>query len=232
VPVRAVFFDAGETLVHPHPSFPDLFSEILRREGHDLDPEKVRDRVFVISDRFKLAAEANELWTTSPERSRAFWLSVYDRFLEEVGVPSDDGIGDVLYTEFTDLSNYRLFDDVPAVLERLTDAGLQLGVVSNFEEWLERLLDQLEVSSYFDVRVISGVEGMEKPDPAIFHLALDRAGVDPKDAVYVGDNPVFDTEPAEALGMRGILIDRRERYPEHGGVRITSLEELPAAVGL
>ena len=211
MPVRAVFFDAGETLVHPHPSFPDLFSEVLRREGHDLDPEKVRDRVFVISDHFKLAAEANELWTTSPEKSRAFWLSVYDRFLEEIGVP---------------------FDDVPEVLERLAGAGLQLGVVSNFEEWLERLLDQLEVSSYFDVRVISGVEGMEKPDPAIFHLALDRAGVDPADAVYVGDNPVFDTEPAEALGMRGILIDRRERYPEHGGVRITSLEQLPEAVGL
>jgi putative hydrolase of the HAD superfamily len=232
VPVRAIFFDAGETLVHPHPSFPDLFSEILKREGYELDPERVRDRVFVISDRFKLAAEANELWTTSPEKSRTFWLSVYETFLKEIGIPSGDGIGDLLYAEFTDLSNYRLFDDVPAVLERLTDEGLQLGVVSNFEEWLERLLDQLEVSRYFDVRVISGVEGMEKPDPAIFNLALDRAGVDPADAVYVGDNPVFDTEPAEAIGMRAILIDRRDRYPEHGGIRITSLDELPAAVGL
>ena len=232
MPVRAIFFDAGETLVHPHPSFPDLFSEILKREGYELDPERVRDRVFVISDRFKLAAEANELWTTSPERSRAFWLSVYDRFLEEIGLPSDDGIGDLLYTEFTDLSNYRLFDDVVGVLEKLTGAGLQLGVVSNFEEWLERLLEQLEVSSYFDVRVISGVEGMEKPDPAIFHLALDRAGIAPADAVYVGDNPVFDTEPAEAIGMRGILIDRRGRYPDHAGVRITSLDELPETVGV
>ena len=227
-----VFFDAGETLVHPHPSFPDLFSEVLRREGHRLDPEVVRDRVFVISDRFKLAAEANELWTTSPERSRAFWLSVYDRFLEEVGVPREDGIGDVLYTEFTDLSNYRLFDDVPAVLERLTDAGLQLGVVSNFEEWLERLLESLAVTTYFDVRVISGVEGVEKPDPKIFHLALERMEVGPEESVYVGDSPQFDVEPATLVGMLGILLDRRGRFPDHAGLRITSLEELPGAIGL
>jgi putative hydrolase of the HAD superfamily len=149
-----------------------------------------------------------------------------------VGLPTDDGLGELLYAEFTDLANYRLFDDVRDALERLSDAGLRLGVVSNFEEWLERLLEQLEVTHYFDVRVISGVEGMEKPDPRIFRLALDRAGVEPGDAVYVGDNPLFDTEPAEALGMRGVLIDRRERYPEHGGVRITSLEELPAVIGL
>jgi putative hydrolase of the HAD superfamily len=232
VPIRAVFFDAGETLVHPHPSFPDLFSTVLAREGFELDPDLVRERVFVISDRFKLAAEANELWTTSPERSRAFWLSVYGLFLDEVGLPSSDGLGEILYAEFTDLSNYRLFDDVPGVLETLSAAGFQLGVVSNFEEWLERLLEQLEVTSYFDVRVISGVEGMEKPDPRIFHLALDRAGVEAADAVYVGDNPVFDTEPAEALGMRAVLIDRRERYPDHAGTRITTMEELPSAVGL
>jgi putative hydrolase of the HAD superfamily len=232
VPIRAVFFDAGETLVHPHPSFPDLFSAILKREGYELDPERARDRVFLISDRFKRAAGANELWTTSPEASKAFWLSVYELFLKEVGLPTDDGLGELLYAEFTDIANYRLFDDVPHVLERLSDAGLRLGVVSNFEEWLERLLEQLEVTDYFDVRVISGVEGMEKPDPRIFRLALDRAGVEPGEAVYVGDNPMFDTEPAEALGMRGVLIDRRERYPEHRGVRITSLEELPAVVGL
>ena len=145
---------------------------------------------------------------------------------------SSGAIFDVLYGRFTSYESYRLFPDVIPTLTACRAAGLTLGVVSNFEEWLERLLDELEVSSYFDVRVISGVEGMEKPDPAIFHLALDRAGVTPADAVYVGDNPVFDTEPAEALGMRGVLIDRRGRYPEHRGVRITTLEELPAAVGL
>ena len=117
-------------------------------------------------------------------------------------------------------------------LSRLESAGLRLGLVSNFEEWLERLLEQLGVARFFDVRVISGVEGVEKPDPAIFRLALERAGVEPGASVYVGDSPEFDTAPAEALGMLGVLIDRRGRFPDHPGPRITSLDELPGLLGI
>jgi putative hydrolase of the HAD superfamily len=139
-----------------------------------------------------------------------------------------------LYGAFTDRSNYRLFDDVLPVLQDLRDRGLMLGVISNFEEWLERLLAELGIAGLFDVQVISGIEGVEKPDPAIFALALARTGTSAPECVYVGDNPRFDTDPAEALGMRGVLIDRRERYAAHAGpgVRITSMADLPGAIGL
>ena len=228
----AVFFDAGETLVHPHPTFPDLFAQILRREGHDVTPELVRERGHVVFDRFRVAAENQELWTTSPERSRRFWHEVYEIFLSELGVPNANGLIDTVYGEFTDRSNYRLFEDVPAVLDRLRRAGLILGVVSNFEAWLERLLDELGVTDHFAVRVVSGVEGMEKPDPRIFELAMSRAGVVPADSVYVGDNPEFDVDPALAVGMFPVLIDRRGRFPEAPGARIGSMDELPDVLGL
>ena len=160
----AVFFDAGETLVHPHPTFPGSVRERPRTEGHDVSAETIRERIHVVFDRFRSAAEANELWTTTPEKSRRFWHTVYEIFLREVGVPNGDGLIDRVYAEFTDLANYALFDDVIPVLERLRSAGLTLGVVSNFEEWLERLLERLGVRELFDVRVISGIE-VEKPDP-------------------------------------------------------------------
>src|SRR5438067_234635 len=63
-------------------------------------------------------------------------------------------------------------------------------------------------------------------------LARERSGLEPAEAVYVGDNPRFDTEPAEALGMLGVLIDRRDRFPGHDGLRLTTLDDLPAALGL
>lgn len=228
----AVFFDAGETLVHPHPTFPDLFAKVLRREGHEVDPAVVGQRVYSISDRFRQAALENELWTTSPERSRRFWHDVYALFLRDVGLPANGHLPDLLYREFTNLANYALFDDVVPTLERLRATGLLLGVVSNFEEWLERLLEQLGVRSFFDVRVISGVEGLEKPDPRIFRLAMERAGVEPARSVYVGDNPEFDVDPALAVGMFPVLIDRRDRFPEAPGVRIASLSELPDVLEL
>jgi putative hydrolase of the HAD superfamily len=232
VSYTAVFFDAGETLVHPHPTFPDLFSKILVREGHAVEAETIRERIHVVFDRFARAAETNELWTTTPERSRAFWHDVYGIFFRELGIPDTNGLIDTVYAEFTDLANYALFEDVVPVLEQLRHDGLQLGIISNFEEWLERLLVHLGVATYFDVRVISGVEGMEKPDPRIFELAMSRAGVDAAASVYVGDNPRFDIDPAAALGMLPVLIDRRERFPGAAGTRITSLRELPGVLGL
>jgi putative hydrolase of the HAD superfamily len=137
-----------------------------------------------------------------------------------------------LYREFTDLANYRLFDDVRPVLDWLAARGVTLGVVSNFEEWLERLLDELEIASAFQVRVISGVEGLEKPDPRIFRLALARAGVRADESVYVGDSPTFDVEPARAVGMTPVLIDRRNRHPGCTSIRIRHLSELAAAIGM
>jgi putative hydrolase of the HAD superfamily len=88
------------------------------------------------------------------------------------------------------------------------------------------------MTRFFDVRIISGVEGLEKPDPRIFHLALDRAGVRAERSVYVGDNPVLDVEAARAVGMFPVLVDRRDQFPEHTGARITSLADLPDVIGV
>jgi putative hydrolase of the HAD superfamily len=228
---RAVFFDAGETLVYPHPSFPELLARVLADQGHTVDPADIREKVHVVSSIFTEAANRGELWSTSRERSQRFWARVYSTLLGELGLPFGNGVKDAVYATFTDLANYRLFPDVVSTLEELQASGLTLGLVSNFEEWLERLLESLGVTPFFAIRVISGVEGVEKPDPRIFLLALERAGTMPSESVYVGDSPSFDVEPARSVGMFAVLLDRRGRHPDHLGPRITSLRELPKVIG-
>lgn len=225
---RAVFFDAGETLVHPAPSFPELFAAIVTREGHPREPVEIQEGLNMVSDAFDEAAAANALWTTSPESSRRFWGMVYDRFLAVLGIPAGRDLTDTLYREFTDLGNYAAFDDVRPALDRLLDDGIRIGLISNFEPWLDDLLLSLELQALFDVRVISGVEGMEKPDPRIFHLALERAGLAPEETAYVGDIPDFDVTPSASIGMYPVLIDRRSRHESFDGpgTRIGSMSEL------
>ncbi|MGH2674670.1 MAG: HAD family hydrolase [Actinomycetota bacterium] len=233
--VRAIFFDAGETLLYPHPSFAELFSEVLRGEGRPVDPAQVQEVVSASSQRFNefLTSEEARLWSTSADRSRAMWDALYRSFLSDVGIEDDhDRLVMALYGRFTDLASYRLHPDALPALERLRAAELTLGLISNFEEWLERLLEALEVHDFFDVTVISGIEGVEKPDPEIFRIALERAGAAPDTSAYVGDNPVFDVDAARQVGMVPVLIDRRGRYPDSDAIRITSLEELPAALGI
>ena len=230
MPLRAVLFDVGETLVHPAPSFPELFSTVVGAEGQTRSPDAVIEASRAVFHRFSEAARDVELWTTSPERSARFWKSVYERMLRELEIPDDGHLADVLYATFTDPANYTLFDDVEPTLDELEAAGLVLGIVSNFEAWLEDLLGTLGVRDRFGVRVISGREGVEKPDLRIFELALERLSLRPADAMYVGDNPEFDVAPAAALGMTPVLIDRRDRYPDTEGTRITDLRQLPGLV--
>jgi putative hydrolase of the HAD superfamily len=228
---QAVFFDAGETLVHPAPSFPELFSQVVTQAGHPREPVRIAHGLAMVSDEFVRAAVEEELWTTSEDRSRRFWTRVYDRFLDVLDISPADGLTQTLYRAFTDIENYEAFDDVEPTLRRLGEAGFALGVISNFEPWLEDLLARLDLTRHLPLRVVSGVEGVEKPDPAIFRIALERAGVEAADAVYVGDIPQFDIEPSAALGMFPVLIDRRERHPAHPGARITDLRQLPDILG-
>lgn len=223
---RAVLFDVGETLVHPAPSFPELFASIVREAGHERDADAVVEASAAVRRRFSEASRDGDQWTLTPESSRAFWLGVYEQMLVSLDLPSADGLRERLYSAFTDLANYALFDDVPEVLDDLAATGATLGIVSNFEAWLEDLLGLLGVRDRFPVRVISGLEGLEKPDPRIYGLALERAGVPASEAAFVGDNPEFDVGPPAALGMFPVLIDRRERHPEHEGARVNDLRVL------
>ncbi len=225
--VEIVFFDAGETLLHPDPSFHELFVDVCARKGYEVDVEQV----LKIQQRLAphLVELAEETGITAPsldaDDSLTFWSHLYRRLLGELGIEDETLVRD-MYGTFSSTSSYRLFDDVLPALERLTEMGYRLGLISNFEEWLEEMLVELEVGHLFDVSVISGAEGMEKPDPEIYRRALTKAGVDPNFAVHVGDSPANDIDPARAVGIMAVLLDRYNRYPDMSP-RVRALTDLP-----
>ena len=229
--VEIVFFDAGETILHPHPSFPELFAEVVARRGvTSVDASAVaRVQAELAPHLVELAHETGvDRPSLSKEGSRRFWSHLYRAFLIRLGI-EDEGLVGALYDTFSDSSSYRLYGDALPALQRLSEAGYRLGLISNFEAWLEEMLVELEVGHVFDVTVISGLAGVEKPDPRIYAIALERAGVAPERAVHVGDSPALDIEPAQAVGMRAVLLDRWDRYPGMAP-RIASLKELPDLV--
>lgn len=102
------------------------------------------------------------------------------------------------------------------LLATLMQRGIKLGIVSNGGTKMQSLkLKAMGLDRLFDVVVISEEAGVAKPDPAIFGLALERLGVEPEEAVFVGDNPTNDVAAAHALGMRTLwLKTERSRWPE------------------
>jgi putative hydrolase of the HAD superfamily len=232
-----VFFDAGETILHPHPSFSELFASVCRDAGHDVSPadvERVQARLAphlmdLEHDETDEDARSYAGSSLGEAEARSFWLYLYRRFTRALGL-ADDGLPEALFARFTDLSTYKLFDDVLPALRGLRGDGLRLGLISNFERWLEELLVELDVGHLFDVTMISGVAGVEKPSPEIYELALHKGGVAAEDAVHVGDSPAMDAEPAAALGMKVVLLDRAGRYGDAPWPTIRSLKELRAAI--
>ncbi|HEX2053525.1 MAG TPA: HAD-IA family hydrolase [Actinomycetota bacterium] len=232
---KAVFFDAGETLLAPHPSHHELFAMVLAERGYDVEPETVR-QVFVdmaptftgVMDRMQV-----KFWSVSREASLEFWGAIYGEALERLGLPDPDrSIFEALYGRFTRYDSYRLFPECVPTLQAFREAGLFVGLISNFEEWLEGMLVEMEIAHLFDLIVISGKEGVEKPDPAIFHLALDRSGIAAQDALYVGDHVANDFEAARSVGMDAVLIDRKGHHPAFGGPRIEALDDLLKLIDL
>jgi putative hydrolase of the HAD superfamily len=152
--------------------------------------------------------------------------------LRELSVDDPEGVlSTYLYDEFTNPEHYALFPDAMPALRELKATGYTLGIVSNFEEWLTILLERLGVLELMSVVVVSGREGIEKPDTEIFRRALDRLAATPERAVYVGDNPRIDVAPALAIGMGAVLVDRRDVHaPVDGAPVVRSLEQLPSVI--
>jgi putative hydrolase of the HAD superfamily len=125
---------------------------------------------------------------------------------------------------------YCLWDDViegvrPS-LERLRAAGLRLAAVSNANGTVRVLFDRLGFTPLFETILDSRVEGVEKPDPAIFRLALERLGEEAGAVLHVGDFYNVDVLGARAAGIRPVLVDEAGLYPEADCPRVRSLVEL------
>jgi putative hydrolase of the HAD superfamily len=228
---KAVFFDAGHTLLYAHPDLGTVYAEATAAFGVRLAPERYAEAfVPVFKETTKLysatsaASDAQdvEMWRDITRR-------IYDRLPPLSGIPFDSWF-EALYRRFGSPEVWRFYDDVESALRLLRSRGLKIGVVSNWDTRLKTISEGLGLTPLVDFIVISAEVGVRKPDPGIFRMALDRAGVRAEDAIHVGDLLEEDVEGARRAGVRAVLIDRKKRITPGGppaGVRVvTTLAEL------
>jgi putative hydrolase of the HAD superfamily len=225
-PLECVLFDAVDTLLAPAPSFQGRFVAVAAEHGVSVE-EAAADAAIAEAAR---EAAWPEDWT-DPATQRAFWLGFYREVLGSLGHPREE-LAEALFQAFSDPAAYRLFDDVRPALDELAGRGITLGLVSNFEPWLDEVLALQGIAGRFAAVAVSGNLGVAKPDPRIFKAALDQAGADPEATVHVGDQPLNDVAGARAAGITPVLIDRFGRHPDAGGAhRVEDLGGLLELVG-
>jgi putative hydrolase of the HAD superfamily len=122
---------------------------------------------------------------------------------------------------------FRPYDDVRPTLLALRNGGARLVVASNWDCSLPDWLGPAGLLELVDGVVTSATAGAAKPDPRLFGRALEVAGVEPGNAVHVGDSVRNDVEGARAAGVRAVLVTRSAPPPPDVEA-IHSLDELPA----
>ncbi|MFQ5988416.1 MAG: HAD family hydrolase [Candidatus Methylomirabilales bacterium] len=208
--LRAVFFDAGNTILSLDYA---VIVDTLNRQGFPSDREEVwraECRARVKLDPFLAEVKVRE----TPE--------VFARYVrhicEEMGIPWGDKAEGLLeeLREINRHSNLWRGGAMPGAREVLGDLsqnGYRLGVISNADGRLEALLDEAGLAEYLTVIADSRVVGFEKPDPRIFHWALEKTAVAPDEAVYVGDFYSLDVVGARRVGLDAILLDPLGAWP-------------------
>jgi putative hydrolase of the HAD superfamily len=220
--VRACVFDAGGTLIHP--DWERLARLAEEAAGRRLGAGEMR-RAF--GEMLKCVNEPTPGGRVINQGGRHWtFRAMYGGLgLDEAACESLVGRIDAAHEERHIWCGCD--PDAPRVIDELKDRGLLVAVISNTEDGRVReALAAAGLAERFDVVVDSHLVGVSKPDPAIFRHALGLLGVEPHEAVFVGDSYAHDALAARAAGMHAVLLDPLDLHPGAACPRIHSLGDL------
>jgi putative hydrolase of the HAD superfamily len=226
--INTLFLDAGGVLCHPAWA---RISAALATEGVHVPAE----RLAAAEPRAKRDIDQATVVGATNDQTRG-WL-YFNKVLEHAGVPLSEATDAALAVlrEYHRIDN--LWEDVPAdvrpALEHFRAMGLTLVVVSNANGRLRHLFDRLGLTGYFDVVLDSSEWRVEKPDPRLFHIALEQSGGRRESTAHVGDLFHIDVAGARNAGLReGVLLDAAGLYPTVDCRRVRRLDELAHVIQL
>ena len=207
--IKAIFFDFYNTLVYFFPTVEDIQLCACKELGLSVTKEGLI-KGYKTADSFFNMENSRVPISNRSERERKDFFAVYEKMiLEGAGLTVSLGLATQAW-ELTTLipRRFRLFGDVKSTLRELKRLGLTLGIITNLNQDMKGLLNELGLDAIIDVTVTSSEVGVEKPHPSIFLCALDKAGIIPQEAIHVGDQFFSDAQGAKAVGIKPVLIVR------------------------
>jgi putative hydrolase of the HAD superfamily len=199
--IKTVFFDAAGTLIYLPKSVGHHYAYVAQRVGLHLDASA-------------LEAAFGRSWKEMPARTatdgpredddKGWWRALVNRVLDQVAPEvrelDRDAYFEAVYGHFAEPGVWELFPEVLEVLNAL-HGRFELAVISNFDGRLRVILEHLGVTKYFAHVFLSSELGADKPDPAIYHRALQISGAQANASLHVGDDPERAWEGAAAAGL-------------------------------
>jgi putative hydrolase of the HAD superfamily len=202
--IKAIFFDAVGTLIHPDPPAAKVYAQVGRRHGSRLDLTTIRQRfadAFARQEELDLAGGLQ----TSEEGEYRRWRQIVAEVLDDVR----DGAAcfEELYRHFSLPGAWRCEEGVAEVADTLARRGLLLGIASNYDHRLRTVLAGLPQLRVFSHVVISSEVGWRKPARQFFDAACALLHLPARQVLFVGDDFINDYQGAEQAGSPALLFD-------------------------
>lgn len=232
--IRAIFYDAGHTLVRPRAEIDEVWDFLAHQLGISIAQEHRGPFPDVAAFFYSRLGEDGLGSYASDRAARAFWTEYYAFALRDVapGLPLEEirSAGEALYDWYAEPAQWQPFPETIEALEAVRARGLVQGVVSDWGSDLLPILHAHEITRLMDFVVASAVVGSSKPHREIFLYALGRANVRAEDTVYVGDSYLADVLGSRGAGLHPILIDRAGNAPPIDAPVVRSLTEVLGVV--
>ncbi len=223
-PIKAVFFDIGDTLVFDDPPLPVRLMSAAQSAGLTLDPARLPG-AFRAAEAFAVRryADGGIAW----DAPGAGHETVHVLLGAMEMPPLTQTQWTALASAFASASFTRYVPpEALSLLGELTNRGFLLGAISDWEDTLPEVLSDLRLIGYFDALSISAVVGVAKPNPLLFEDALAQIDLPPDACLHVGDWYELDIAGARAAGMNTLLFDWAGRRPDAGCPRVTTWPQL------
>jgi putative hydrolase of the HAD superfamily len=227
---KYILFDWDGTLRHSRPSFNDSFYNFVIHAGLPAENER----------RKKAQYWLHYYWAQSPELlvdiqkigdlDDPFWLNHARLHLLAYGCENDQAeqLAPSLFTYMQEVHNPQDWvpEDIFDTLNVLKKHGFILAIVSNRMKSYDTQLADLGLNEYFEFALAGGEVNAWKPDPVIFHYALEKLDACPEEVIYIGDNYFADVVGAEKAGIQAVLVDAEEIFPQATCPVINTMREL------
>ena len=228
--VKAVFFDAGGTLLFPYPSVGEVYSRVAGEHGLQADANHLNEvfrQVWHRKDALAMTAGMDE------KSERKWWREIVREVFKETGGFKDfEVFFDDLYNQFASRATWKLYDETHEVLHYVKSRGYIVGMISNWDHRLLKLCDAFDIKKYFDFMLISAIYGKPKPHQDIFGEALRLSGVKPDEALHIGDSLEDDVQGATRLKIRTLWLNRHDRgHPGNEIGKIHVISNLKEMIG-
>ncbi|KAI8972268.1 HAD-like domain-containing protein [Pilobolus umbonatus] len=211
--IKLITFDAYNTLFKPKGGLSAQYVEEASKYGIHVTKENINA---TFGKAYKAQLKRSPFYGLSAGMTTQQWWKqlVYATFINS-GVqkseldPKFDKLYHALYTRFSTAEAYTVFPDVEGSLKDLKSEGFQMGVISNSDERVVDVVENLNLSKYFDFVLASSLVGYEKPNKAIFQKALQKAdNISPENALHIGDDLEKDYHGATNAGWNAMLLER------------------------